>query len=274
MNRKSEQEALIFKLGLWMGPMLPLAENPGSCDPKEHRRIVARWLRERGEFLNAFERFTEGEPGCSYRAEYERGISHLAATGNWVWQPGVDVFAYNVKKVHTDLLDAIYSIPVDTESAIHDACTPFSTHCLVKNLCSTTRTRITWMDRYFDQTLFARYFVDTPQTTAITLVTYPPSKCTSGKDKQRHADFIGMSRLFATERGQAGYRLLFDDQFHDRYLQCDDEMFHLGGSIKDLDNDKTFTISKLDSTPENQKQFDEAIAKGSEVFGPSQANHP
>jgi hypothetical protein len=51
-------------------------------------------------------------------------------------------------------------------------------------------------------------------------------------------------------------------------------MFLFGDSIKELGTATTFTISKLDTTPENQKHFDDAIGNGAEVFGPSQATHP
>jgi hypothetical protein len=85
---------------------------------------------------------------------------------------------------------------------------------------------------------------------------------------------MDISKLFALERGPTGYRLIVSDDFHDRWLRCDDKLFSLGGSIKDLGNDSTFTISKLDFTPENVKYFDDAINGGSEVFGPNNPIHP
>ena len=57
------------------------------------------------------------------------------------------------------------------------------------------------MDRYFDQSLFGRYFADTPTTTEIVLISWPESKATSRADKQRYSDFMGISKLFALERG-------------------------------------------------------------------------
>jgi hypothetical protein len=130
------------------------------------------------------------------------------------------------------------------------------------------------MDRYFDATLFGRYFADVPKSAIITLVTFPFAMCRGPRDEQRYKDFMSVSKLFAQERGSAGYRLLTDDQFHDRWLECDDKMFTLGGSIKEIGNDTTFTISKLDGTSDNQRHFDDTIARGTEVFGTSQATHP
>lgn len=83
---------------------------------------------------------------------------------------------------------------------------------------------------------------------------------------------MDISRLFAQEWGVAGYRLVVSSQFHDRWLQCDNKLFTLAGSIKDLNT--PFTISRLDSTPENQKSFDDAVMNGTELFGPNRPNYP
>lgn len=94
------------------------------------------------------------------------------------------------------------------------------------------------------------------------------------RDEQRYKDFMSVSKLFAQERGPSGYRLLTDNQVHDRWLECDKKMFALGGSIKDVENDTTFTVSKLDGTTDNQHHFDDAVTRGMEVFGPLQTTHP
>jgi hypothetical protein len=85
---------------------------------------------------------------------------------------------------------------------------------------------------------------------------------------------MGGSKLYAAERGPTGYRLVTDDGFHDRLLRCNDKLFTLGGSIKDLGNGITFTLAKLDSTTENAKRIDDSVLKAVEVFGPSQPHHP
>jgi hypothetical protein len=104
-------------------------------------------------------------------------------------------------------------------------------------------------------------------------VTRPRASLTDRRDISRTNDFMDVSRLFAQERGPQGYRLIENGHFHDRWLRCDDKLFTLGGSIKDLDKGP-FTISRLDSTPPNRQQFDDAITQGIEVFGPTQTNHP
>ncbi len=177
-----------------------------------------------------------------------------------------------VREVSARVTEILMSIPVPVDSAIYEAQTPFSTYCFVKDLCSTVKTRIVWLDRYFDQTVFHRFFTDTPRSVQVTLVTLPLSAAKGKADTQRIAEFLNVSRIFASERGQAGYRLISNNQFHDRWLQCDQKLFTLGGSIKDLS--KPFTVSRIDFTPENEKHFDDAITSGVELYGLTQGQHP
>jgi hypothetical protein len=274
MNRKREQAELFFLLGQLFGPLLKMIENHESYDSEERTRIVARFNVDADAFGMAFQKYTSGEPGHYYRQHWHEVNNYLAQMYGYRGKFEGNDFSIIAKKSHQGLFDCIYSIPVPIESAVHEAHSPFSTYCLVRDLCSTSIQRVVWMDRYFDLTLFARYFVDTPPATHITLITYPESKCQNPNDRQRYADFLGVSKIFALERGTAGYRLLVDEQFHDRWLQCDSKMFTLGGSIKELGKASTFTITKLDTTPENQKAFDEAQTRAMEIFGPSQTTHP
>lgn len=132
---------------------------------------------------------------------------------------------------------------------------------------------IVWLDRYFDFKVFHRFFAEVNPNVLITLVTYPESKLTSARDKDRYTSFMDMSRLFAQERGTKGYRLLVHEKFHDRLLRCDNAMFALGGSIKDLDQGITFTITKLDVTPENKKECDYPVQHGEEIYGTNHSTH-
>ena len=274
MNRKREQAELFFQLGQLLGPMLKMAENPDSYDTEERTRIIARYCSDENQFRKALQRFTQGEPGHNYMPQFH----HIqVAMGNfWTHATSGDFqrVCADIVRLRDLMTDTLHSIPIPVESSIHEARTPFSTYCLVKDLCTTVQSEITWLDRYFDHTIFYRYLADVPNGMSITLVTYPDTKCQSARDRQRCSDFLDMSRLFAQERGPQAYRLITDEHFHDRWLRCDDKLFSLGGSIKDLGKDSTFTITKLDSTPENMKLLVEPLARGVEVFGPNQPNHP
>jgi hypothetical protein len=275
MNRKRQQSELMFSLGQFFGPVLRVAENPNAFDADEKARILARFFNDHDAFNQLLVTFCHsGEPGHKYaiqlsQAQYQIGLIQQYSAYNNISEPDL---LNLINDVAQKVVDTLLSIPMPVDSAIHEAKTPFSTYCLIKDLCSTAHAVITWLDRYFDQTVFHRFFVDTPRSSQITLVTLHPTSAKGKADAKRIEDFMDISRLFAQERGVAGYRLVVSSQFHDRWLQCDNKLFTLGGSIKDLNT--PFTISRLDSTPENQKFFDDAVMNGTELFGPNQPNHP
>jgi hypothetical protein len=274
MNRKHEQAVMIDQLGQLFGPILKVVVNPQSYDLEEKRRISARFYAEHAAFNERVEKFCKGEPHHHYLSELNRILMAIMTLVNRSYnQNDYDLFE-NAPATHETILDALCSIPTPIDSTIHDAVTPSSTYCLVRELCATADKHVFWMDRYFDQTLFGRYLADVPKSATVTLITYPESKCKGSADKQRYADFMSVSKLYAAERGPTGYRLVIDQGFHDRLLRCNDKLFTLGGSIKDLGKDTTFTLAKLDSTVENTRRFDDAVSTAVEVFGPSQPQHP
>jgi len=274
MNCKQQQAELIFSLGQFFGPVLRVADNPNGFDVDEKTRIFARFFHDHDSFNQLLIKFCHtGEPGHKYAIQFAQAQHKISLIQQYA--------AYNnlneadllklVREVSLRVMEILMSIPVPIDSTIYEAQTPFSTYCFVKDLCSTAKARIVWLDRYFDQTVFHRFFVDTPKSVEVILITLPLSAVKGNIDSQRIAEFMDISRMFAAERGPSGYKLVANNTFHDRWLQCDQTLFTLGGSIKDLT--KPFTISRLDYTPENLKQFDEAIRDGVELFGPNQLQH-
>jgi len=274
MSRKRQQAELIFALGQFFGPLLKVADNPGGFDEDEKTRIFARFFHDQEEYQRRIRQYSLGEPGHNYAIQHVKMFNKVNLIKERATRGAVSEadLLQLVKDAASQVTETLLSIPVPVDSTIYEAQTPFSTYCFVKELCTTVKTKIVWLDRYFDQTVFHRFFVDTPPSVPITLVTLPPSAAKGKADAQRIAEFLDVSRIFAVERGCAGYQLLANDSFHDRWLQCDEKLFTLGGSIKDLA--KPFTISKLDYTTENRQQFDDAVLNGLELFGPTQPQHP
>ena len=152
------------------------AESPGSFDADEKTRIFARFFADAPKFRGSFQTFTQSEPGHDYQPQYYQVVNHLGPFASYAAQMSETDFCEHVRKVYADVFSAIYAIPVPVESAIHKAHTPFTTYCLLKDLCSTVSQRVIWMDRYFDATLFGRYFADVPRSASITLVTAGTSR--------------------------------------------------------------------------------------------------
>ena len=276
MSRQREKEQLFFELGLLFGPLLKMKEHPERYESDERARILARYFAEWDVFVNRVEKFTRGEPGCNYMTHYHRvhnlcyGIINHATNHPENTEGLLSLALQNSSNIR----EVISSIPVPLESAIHEAVTPFSTCCFVRDLCLSAAKEIAWADRYMDCCLFHRFLRDIAAKVVITLVTWPENRLTGSRDRARFTEFLDISRLFAAERGPDGYRLIANEDFHDRWLRCDEGMFVLGGSIKDLGREPTFTISRLDATVENKTTLDGVIAGGTVLFGPGVPKHP
>lgn len=213
-----------------LGPLEHACADPARFDADEHERLRARFLHDLPSFYDRVHAFCNGEPGHTYGKQQEVIASHyhnLAAAARVESIPNLQ---QSLQNGHDKLIEQILSIPVPVDSVIHDAHTPFTTYCLVKDLCMTVRQELVWLDRYFDQTIFHRFFADTPRTARVTLVTQPAAALKGQNDKARHLAFMDVSRLLAQERGIAGYQLIETNTFHDRWLRCDDRLFTLGGS--------------------------------------------
>ena len=249
MNRKQQQAELLAKLGALMGPLLKMANSPDQYSAEEQRRIMARFFSEDQQFIQELTAFTRGESGHVYAAEHHQAhMALVSVTGVASHKPHDKEALYTqIKKAYGDALEAIQSIPVPVEGSLHEATSPFSTFCLVKDLCATAKERVIWVDRYMDGNLFYRFLRDVPPHIDVTLVTWPDHKHTSSSDKQRFSNFMDVSGLYANERGPDRYRLVVNEAIHDRWLCCDQDLFALGGSIKDLGKEAVFTISKVSS---------------------------
>ncbi len=165
-------------------------------------------------------------------------------------------------------MKAILDIPTEVSSEVLEARSPFQAYCKLKAFCETTNLKLVWVDPYIGAGLFHRYFSELPESVEVTLVT----KKRSGSAE--YQEMLDISRLYAQERGPSKYQLRVETSNHDRWLRCDDQIYHLGGSAKDAGKRSNFTITKLASTPENFQTLDNLITSAAELFGPTNTTHP
>lgn len=276
MNRKHEQADLIFRFGLIVGPVIVASRTPDNYESDERDRIIARMLNELPKVIDDMRAFCTSEPGHNYATQSStinqlfRDFRRFVMAVNTLHSS----ITIQATKFKDDVIRNLLSIPVPIDAAIHEAMTPFSTYRLLKDLGSTCRTRLTWFDRYFHHSFFHRHLADVPASVSITVVTWPKSKCKGASDTQRFDEFVNLSRTFAAERGPSKYRLVTTDDIHSRWVRFDDRILVTGESIKDIDRMTTFTVSRIDNTPENHKALDDVIAGGTELFGPLTSTHP
>ncbi len=132
---------------------------------------------------------------------------------------------------------------------------------MVKDICQTTRENLIWVDRYLDVSLFYRYLRDIPQKVKVVLITWPESK----RNKTEFNNFMDISKLYQKERGKDNYKLVVNNDIHDRWLRVDENIYVLGGSIKDASSGNYFTLSKIDSIEENFNKINKLLDEGAEI---------
>jgi hypothetical protein len=270
VDRKQHQEELIFKLGLLLSPLYDIVNNPDGHNNSERVRARAKYHANSVKYANDFEKFTQGEPGHDYLVERNAVFSARVA-----FNRALDDHLHDIPKLSTALeqfantaRNALSSIPVPIDGEILSANNPFSCYCRLRDLCGTANKRLILVDRYMDDSLFHRYFRAVPRNTQLYLVTY-----TQHYKPKEWSDFLDVSRLFAAERTST-YRLITHPNFHDRWLFCDDQIYSLGGSLKDACKKSDFTITEIDPTLPNAQKIVDLVNTGTEVFGPTQTTHP
>lgn len=272
MSRLREKNELFIKLGALFGPLQRLVERPQDYNEQEKAEIIARFAFEKEEMNRRFGVFAAGQAGHDYHIERRLFIRTLGYLLN-DFSTGVDLSEAVSSKLAL-AQSAIAAIPIPSESVILDAGSPFSTYCILKDLCESDATNeLIWIDAYLDSTIFHRYLRGVREDVSVTLVTEEP-RTGSRRDQQRWNEFLDISRLYSQERGNH-YRLVVYQAgvLHDRWVCFDAKrVFSLGGSVKDASNRQYFTLARLDSSPENLQKI-QAHVGGPEYFGPSGPNH-
>lgn len=164
--------------------------------------------------------------------------------------------------------NAIRDVPCDDPDTIFSGASPFQTYRHLRAICSIATTRVELFDPYLGPEVFHLYLADCDEGVKITVVT--SQKIMDSVGRSYH--IVAVSKLLAAERPDS-YRLLVTTQQHDRHLRVDDKIYHLGGSVKDLDKPRPYTLANLDTTEPNEKILDDVIAKSEEWFGPTTPEH-
>ncbi|MBX9629680.1 MAG: hypothetical protein K2X67_04085 [Burkholderiales bacterium] len=268
-SARQTQSELLYLLGQLLGPL----ESPPSevGDALLRRRALAQFSADLPTFIERLRSFTH-PPGQAYTAEYRtvlRELSSLSKQGP-TFTSNAELYRETVAQTAASVRDAICSVPTTAEARILHANSPFSAYCFIRDLCETTSQRLVWIDRHFSSAVFYRYLRHVPSTVAVTLLTWPEPK----HQKANWLDFIEASRLFALERGSDKYTLLSKIDFHDRWLDCDNSLYLLGGSGKDAGQSSDFSVSPMEASTETTARFSATIKDAVELFGKTTSNHP
>lgn len=276
MDLKEQQVDIYIKLGALFEPLKTVLHNPDRFDLQDRAEAFARFYHDAPTFQKMVELFTKSSPGLNFQGQFVRVLNHInnfvfRVNERWDNLPQLRQF---VDDTFNQIKQAIGEIPVEPTTGIRRSNSPFTTYCTLKDLAATTLKTQVWVDRYLDSTVFHRYLRDLSSDVEVTLLTWTRQKrCRGKRDTQEYEDFLDVSRLYASERGPDRYRLVENEEIHDRYLRCDKQLFHLGGSAKDAGDKSPYTLSIIEPTESNFLIIEELVQRGTQLFGPDQRSH-
>ncbi len=269
MKRKEQQAELIYKLDLLLRPIQDLIDYSDRQTPQTRSRACAKFASDLNTYCQSVALFARSEPGHLYDFEWNAIHKCLNRFGHELngKRDQTDDLQRVVETARTEVTRLILSIPTEVDTEVLEAHSPFQAYCKLKVFCEATNQKLIWADPYMSASLFHRYLNGLPNSVAVVLVTKERGANTEYKS------FLEISRLYASERGSSKYTLVVEQANHDRWMRCDDQIYHLGGSAKDAGQRSDFTITKLEPTPYNFHKLDALIATGKEIFGPTTPSH-
>ena len=269
-SRKEQQAELLIMFGELVSPLEELVRYPDQQTSQTRAKASAKFTHDRPIFLNILTDFTKGESGHDYAVESSLITGRINRFVNQMvdFRDNTEKLAEELKDLREVTISHILAVPCELDTEMLDAHSPFTSYIKLRSIVESARRKLIFIDPWVGQGIVRRYFRLIPKDVELTVIT----KRRSGKAE--FGDFIDISKLYADERGKMNYRLMYHSDLHDRYLQCDDVIYHLGGSFKDAGRKSGFTITKVQSTTSNQSQIDKLISESSEQFGPSNSVHP
>jgi hypothetical protein len=274
MTRRAAQLDLLHQVGVWLAPLEQVLANPTAFPAPERARIRATFGPNAETLRNQCLDFTRPSPGVDYAAEFhdiQEPLAHLQRLSRSMVDPPPSM-AFDVMTLRRRLQDAILAVPTETDGAVYEAGTPFTTHLRIRELCSTARRHLLFVDRYLDASIFHRYLDSGAPGRQLVILTWPEARHT-GRYLVRFREFLDVSRLYAAEF-PGHYRLLVNDAIHDRYVWADDALFHIGGSLKDAADRTPCTLTRAQNTDAVLAPVRGLFDRATELFGPATPTHP
>lgn len=270
ISRRETQAELLVLFGELISPLVDLIRYPDQQTPQTRAKLAAKFTHDNGLFKIPLLEFTKGEPGHEYLVEFSQIRAALNQFGQNLhsFRDDTEHLKNEIHALKLSVTKSILSIPCEVDPEVLDSYSPFTAYLKIKSIVVTTSTELVFVDPWVNTELFSRYLHHLPAESSLTLIT------TMRKGRVEFDEFLKLSKLYGQERGKDRYKLMYNENLHDRYLKSDDVVFHLGGSLKDAGNGAQFTISKLKAAPDSSYVIHNLIQSSFEQFGPSKPQHP
>ena len=263
-DRPAEKCDLHIELGLVLAPVTALATKSIPPTDTELRTFVGGFPSIIWKYRKQVDAYGKIGEIRYFDSSQKVGnalfeIRHtVAALANNAGISSADKQAHLVKLLSatkTKIINAIDEIPLEWPAELHGAESPFTVYLKILAAINNARTRLHVFDRYLDADFFPLYMRTLDRNLEVKLIT------TAGRTS------FGVSHMLPISRKVAGefknYQLIecSPDDLHDRYLRVDDNVFSLGGSLKDA-GEHPMIFAPGDSSPAGHDVLDGIIASG------------
>ncbi|MBC8217475.1 MAG: hypothetical protein H8E73_03330 [Planctomycetes bacterium] len=268
MNEKARQRNdLIIELGILVQPLVELAnaENPPILS--QYRIACAKVQAGDAKWRESARKLATFAPDIFMNTEFQR-LSHVVErflrdlNGAMAAASKTDdleklhrVCSEKIDLMKDDFYSCLSEIPIEWESEIFAANTPFTAYMKIKDAMSSATSRIHYFDRYLKPDFFDLFLRDVSRNLEIRLIT------TSGNVRFGVSCVRAVSNIARMEF--TNYKLIqvTPSDIHDRNLIVDANVFSLGPGIDQAGIALTnFGIS--DSSDAAQAEFAKVLAAG------------
>jgi hypothetical protein len=164
----------------------------------------------------------------------------------------------HLEKIRGRLLSSLEIIPVEWESAVFEANTPFTAYLAVRDAIVPASTRLHYFDRYLKPDFFTLFLQPVGRNVSVRLVT------TAGNSGYGVAAVLPYARLAGAEFKDLKLIEVQPKDLHDRNLRVDDRIFQLGPGV-DRAGFALTNFGPADNSAAAHRAFDKIITKGREV---------
>lgn len=274
MGRKELQAQLLYELGLLISPIQHIVDNPQSYNEQTRSRAGARFFHDQANLLAKVFDFTKSEEGYLYARE-QSSILQLWDNLRGRVKDHLDdhvKLGECINKYVPAIRHELLRIPVEPDALVLQPNTPFTSFNILRDVFECCSRSIIMIDRYLDSGVFYRYLRHVDPNVSCTLVTWSQQKYVSTGSNWN--ELMDISRLFANERGATMYKLVANENIHDRWLYVDNQIYSVSGSIKDAGKKAEIVITPIASSTQIASSISNAIHTGVELFGSNHPQHP
>jgi hypothetical protein len=280
-DRMRLRDELILSLGFLLDPIRRVIFQEPLAAISRHERlgIEQQFKRDLKDWCERLDVFCDCM-GVKYELEYSQiedslvGLHYkLNCTTSLSNLELLQACRRDFQASYFNTIELIRAVPVEIADLIFQSDNPYRSYLLFRSLCSNASKRIEIFDPYLDATVFHRYLCDLQPDVDVKVITDETIMLSRRRQDEVIRDrIVAVSELLAHERPDQ-YRLLVVRSLHDRHLRVDDDLFHLGGSLKDAAKNDPFTLGRLDATDAVNSVLDGYVSAATPWYQPGMPNH-